>query len=220
MNKTDNIVLEGAPVINVDIDVRKETLEESIYNSRKEVEERYRNGEPLITRNIQENTWYYVNMAYNEFPEFEFYWDRNDYATIREDEISEFTPLFTEASSVKGIISSRRAEDKMVKTENNLQKVNKKIEEIYEGMKDLNIYKNTQYGNIGSEPLNLFAKYMSKETPALNGIYQRLDDKLSRVKNCPDERPRVNDVCDIMGYLNLLLVNMGVTKEDIEKFKD
>lgn len=108
----------------------------------------------------------------------------------------------------------------IVMSENNTQKVNKRIEEIYEGMKDLNIYKNTQYGNIGSEPLNLFAKYMSKETPALNGIYQRLDDKLSRVKNCPDEKPRVNDVCDIMGYLNLLLVNMGVTKEEISKFKD
>lgn len=108
----------------------------------------------------------------------------------------------------------------VVMSENNTQKVNERIEEIYEGMKDLNVYKNTQYGNIGSEPLNLFAKYMSKETPALNGIYQRLDDKLSRVKNCPDEKPRVNDVCDIMGYLNLLLVNMGVTKEEIAKFKD
>lgn len=102
----------------------------------------------------------------------------------------------------------------------NIQETNKRIEEIYDGMKDLNVYKNTQYGNIGSEPLNIFAKYMSKETPALNGICQRLDDKLSRVKNCPDKRPRVNDVIDTIGYLNLLLVNMGVTKEDIMKFKD
>lgn len=102
----------------------------------------------------------------------------------------------------------------------NIQETNKRIEEICDGVKDLNVYKNTQYGNIGSEPLNIFAKYMSKETPALNGIYQRLDDKLSRVKNCPDKRPRVNDVLDTIGYLNLLLVNMGVTKEDIAKFKD
>lgn len=101
-----------------------------------------------------------------------------------------------------------------------VQDTNKKIEEVYEGMKDLNVYKNTLYGNIGSEPLNLFARYMSSETPALNGIYQRLDDKLARIKNCPDKRPRVNDICDTMGYLNLLLVNMGVTKEDIAKFKD
>lgn len=104
--------------------------------------------------------------------------------------------------------------------ENNVETVNRKISDIYDAMCDLNIYKNTQYGNIGSQPLNLFARYMSKDTPALNGIYQRLDDKLSRVKNCPDEKPRVNDVCDIMGYLNLLLVNLGVTKEDIAKFKD
>ena len=96
----------------------------------------------------------------------------------------------------------------------------KKIVEVTEGIQDLLLYKNTQYGNIGSNPLNLFARFMDKSTPALNGIYQRLDDKLSRIKNCSDKQPRVNDVVDVMGYLNLLLVNMGVTKEDIAKFKD
>ncbi len=101
-----------------------------------------------------------------------------------------------------------------------LETVNRKISDIYDAMADMQIYKNTQYGNIGSNPLNIFAHYMSKSTPALNGIYQRLDDKLSRIKNCPDDKPRVNDVVDAMGYLNLLLVNMGVTKEDIAKFKD
>lgn len=102
----------------------------------------------------------------------------------------------------------------------NTQEVNQRILDIYEGMADLNVYKNTQYGNIGSEPLNIFARYMDKNATVLNGIYQRLDDKLARVKNCPDEEPRINDVVDIMGYLNLLLVNMGVKKEDIAKFKD
>lgn len=100
------------------------------------------------------------------------------------------------------------------------EKVQNGIVEITEGIQDLLLYKNNQYGNIGSQPLNLFARYMSKDTPALNGIYQRLDDKLSRVKNCPESKPRINDVCDIMGYLTLLLVNMGATKEDIAKFKD
>ena len=100
------------------------------------------------------------------------------------------------------------------------EKVQDKIVEITEGVQDLLLYKNAQYGNIGSEPLNLFAKFMGPDTVALNGIYQRLDDKLSRIKNCPDPKPRVNDVVDVMGYLNLLLVNMGVTKEDIAKFKD
>lgn len=100
------------------------------------------------------------------------------------------------------------------------EETQRKIVEITEGIQELLLYKNTQYGNIGSNPLNLFARYMDKKTPALNGIYQRLDDKLSRIKNCPDNQPRINDVVDVMGYLNLLLVNMGVTKEDIAKFKD
>ena len=184
-------------------------------DQQKEVEERYRNGEPLILSKKGKCDWSYWNYPYDDRSDFKFNWDMFDYKIIREEEIVCFKHAF-----LFELKKEDKGKDKMVKTENNLQKVNKKIEEIYEGMKDLNIYKNTQYGNIGSEPLNLFAKYMSKETPALNGIYQRLDDKLSRVKNCPDERPRVNDVCDIMGYLNLLLVNMGVTKEDIEKFKD
>lgn len=51
----------------------------------------------------------------------------------------------------------------IVMSENNTQKVNKRIEEIYEGMKDLNVYKNTQYGNIGSEPLNLLQNICQKK---------------------------------------------------------
>lgn len=100
------------------------------------------------------------------------------------------------------------------------EETQRKIVEITEGIQELLLYKNEQYGNIGSNPLNIFAHYMNKSTPALNGIYQRLDDKLSRIKNCPDDKPRINDVVDVMGYLNLLLVNLGVTKEDIAKFKD
>ena len=100
------------------------------------------------------------------------------------------------------------------------EKVQDKIVEITEGVQDLLLYKNIQYGNIGSQPLGLFARFMGPDTVALNGIYQRLDDKLSRIKNCPDKQPRINDVVDVIGYLNLLLVNLGVTKEDIAKFKD
>lgn len=102
--------------------------------------------------------------------------------------------------------------------ENNLETTQRKISDFYDAMADLNLYKNAQYGNIGSEPLGIFAKHMSKENLALNGILQRLDDKLSRVKNAPELR--ANDICDIVGYLCLLAVNMGITKEDIAKFKD
>mgnify|MGYP003296469653 CR=1 FL=1 len=99
------------------------------------------------------------------------------------------------------------------------QEVNESIRSICSAMADLQVYKNTQYGNIASAPINIFSKFMSKDNP-LNGIYQRIDDKLSRTKNCLDKYPRVNDVIDTIGYLNLLLVNMGVTPEDIAKFKD
>lgn len=102
--------------------------------------------------------------------------------------------------------------------ENNVETVNRKISDFYDAMADLNIYKNTQYGNIGSQPLNIFAAHMSKDTPAINGILQRLDDKLGRVKNASELR--TNDICDLVGYLCLLCVNLGVTPEDIAKFKD
>ena len=35
-----------------------------------------------------------------------------------------------------------------------------------------------------------------------------------------DETPRTNDVADIIGYCVLLLISMGVSAEDIAKFKD
>lgn len=100
----------------------------------------------------------------------------------------------------------------------NIEEANKRIVEIYEGMADLQVYKNSMYGNVGSEPLGIFSKHMSPDTPAINGILQRLDDKLMRIKTAEELRP--NDILDEMGYLNLLLVNMGVTKEDIAKYKD
>lgn len=103
---------------------------------------------------------------------------------------------------------------------NNIEETNKKIGDFYEAMSDLNIYKNTQYGNIGSDPINIFARYMSRGNTAINGILQRLDDKLARIKNCPEEKPRANDICDLVGYLCLLAVNLGISKEDIAKFKD
>ena len=45
----------------------------------------------------------------------------------------------------------------------------------------------------------------------------RLDDKMSRIESNTDELPRVNDVADLIGYCTLLLISMGVTKEDLAK---
>ena len=90
-----------------------------------------------------------------------------------------------------------------------------KIIEITDSMKDLLLYKNEKYGDSALSPNNIF--YKSDST---NSILIRLDDKIGRIKNNPDSTPRVNDVCDIIGYCILLLASMNVSSEDISKFKD
>lgn len=90
-----------------------------------------------------------------------------------------------------------------------------KIVEISDSMKDLLLYKNEKYGDSALSPNNIFYKGDST-----NSILIRLDDKIGRIKNNPDSKPRVNDVCDIIGYCVLLLASMNVTSEDIAKFKD
>ena len=90
-----------------------------------------------------------------------------------------------------------------------------KIVEISDSMKDLLLYKNEKYGDSALSPNNIFYKGDST-----NSILIRLDDKIGRIKNNTDSKPRVNDVCDIIGYCVLLLASMNVTSEDIVKFKD
>ena len=90
-----------------------------------------------------------------------------------------------------------------------------KIIEITDSMKDLLLYKNEKYGDSALSPNNIFYKGDST-----NSILIRLDDKIGRIKNNPDSKPRVNDVCDIIGYCILLLASMNVSSEDISKFKD
>ena len=91
----------------------------------------------------------------------------------------------------------------------------KRITEIMEAMKHLLVEKNKRYGNSALEPQHIFYK-----GDAQNSILIRLDDKLGRIKANTENTPRVNDVCDIIGYCTLLLISMGVTKEDIKKLED
>lgn len=91
----------------------------------------------------------------------------------------------------------------------------KRIVEITEGMKDLLLYKNKKYGDSALKPKHRFYKGDST-----NSILIRLDDKIGRIESNTDELPSVNDVADIIGYLTLLLVSMGVTKADLHKFMD
>lgn len=90
-----------------------------------------------------------------------------------------------------------------------------KISEVMDSMKDLLLYKNQKYGDAAINPKKIFYKGDST-----NSILIRLDDKIGRVMANPDDTPRMNDIADIIGYCTLLLISMGVTKEDIAKFKD
>lgn len=90
-----------------------------------------------------------------------------------------------------------------------------KISMILEKMKDVLLYKNQKYGDSALHPNNVFYKGNST-----NSIKIRLDDKLGRIKNNPDDECKINDVADIIGYCTLLLVSMNVTEEDLEKLKD
>lgn len=90
-----------------------------------------------------------------------------------------------------------------------------KIHEILGAMTDLLLYKNQKYGDSAINPKKIFYKGDST-----NSILIRLDDKIGRIMSNTEEKPRVNDVADIIGYCTLLLISMGVTREDIAKFKD
>lgn len=90
-----------------------------------------------------------------------------------------------------------------------------KIMDVLDGMKNLLLYKNRKYGDSAINPKKIFYKGDST-----NSILIRLDDKIGRVMSNPDDKPRVNDVADIIGYCTLLLVSMGVTSENLKKFMD
>jgi hypothetical protein len=90
-----------------------------------------------------------------------------------------------------------------------------KIAALLDSMKDLLLYKNQKYGDSALKPKKIFYKGDST-----NSILIRLDDKLSRILNSEEEKPRINDCCDLIGYLTLLLISLDVSKEDIEKLKD
>lgn len=64
--------------------------------------------------------------------------------------------------------------------------------------------KNKNYGNSALSPVRVFSKAEPED-----GILQRMDDKLSRIKNSTNLRK--NDIVDLMGYLAILCINKGWT---------
>lgn len=76
--------------------------------------------------------------------------------------------------------------------------------------------KNKRYGNSALKPLNIFINHKEENNKALNGILERLDDKLSRIKN--SDLLRKNDVIDILGYVELLCISKDWL--DFDEFLD
>lgn len=125
-------------------------------------------------------------------------------------------PDVTESEVTMDAVTGMNLADLMGKSPwGDLPPTQQKIHEIMGAMKDLLLYKNQMYGDSAINPEKIFYKGDSTSS-----ILVRLNDKIGRVKANPDDKPRINDVCDIIGYCVLLLISMGVTREDIVKFMD
>jgi len=86
-----------------------------------------------------------------------------------------------------------------------------KINKITESLNDLLQYKNVNYGDSALNPIKVFSK-----VDAVNSLYQRADDKISRIQN--SENLRVNDLVDLMGYCVLICASKDWIS--FEEFKD
>jgi len=75
-----------------------------------------------------------------------------------------------------------------------------KITEVMSGIEKMLIEKNRAYGDSAIDPVRVFSK-----ADAVEQIYVRIDDKLSRVKR-GHEYPGDDTISDLIGYLVLLLV--------------
>ena len=83
-----------------------------------------------------------------------------------------------------------------------------KIKTTIQSIQSTLLEKNKRYGNAALEPINIFCKLNSSQ-----GILQRIDDKLQRVKNSPE--PSKNDVFDLIGYLTLYSVKQNWDFNDL-----
>lgn len=94
------------------------------------------------------------------------------------------------------------------------EETQEKIASLCDAMKQLLLEKNKRYGNSILSPLRIFSKKDREDSD----LPARIDDKLSRIRN--SEEYRFNDIADLIGYLFLLLVDLGAEKEDILQFID
>jgi len=74
------------------------------------------------------------------------------------------------------------------------------IENVCSDIQEMLVQKNRAYGDSALDPVRIFSK-----SDAVEQIYVRIDDKLSRVKR-GHEYPGDDTIKDLVGYLILLLV--------------
>jgi hypothetical protein len=74
------------------------------------------------------------------------------------------------------------------------------IDQVVNEIRDMLIDKNRAYGDSALDPVRVFSK-----ASAIEQIYVRIDDKLSRVKR-GHEYPGDDTISDLIGYLVLLLI--------------
>ena len=74
------------------------------------------------------------------------------------------------------------------------------IDRVVGEIRDMLIAKNRAYGDSAIDPVRVFSK-----ADAVEQIYVRIDDKLSRVKR-GHEYPGDDTISDLIGYLVLLLI--------------
>ena len=88
---------------------------------------------------------------------------------------------------------------------NSMKKEKSQFQDITDSISELLRVKNQRYGACYKDRLKIF------EGKCANG--QRLDEKLSRIKN--SEEIRLNDLADVVGYLVLTIDELGYNGKDI-----
>ena len=83
------------------------------------------------------------------------------------------------------------------------------IDTLFQNFAAFLLKKNERYGDSALHPIRVFS-----DMPADVQICNRLDDKLSRIKE--SDELRKNDVADVFGYVALLMIQKGwLTFDDL-----
>jgi hypothetical protein len=78
----------------------------------------------------------------------------------------------------------------------NIEEINNLIRKEYDRLKDLSIQKNIQYNNSLQNPKRTISR-----ASVIEGIVNRIDDKLNRISSCGINGDTIDTIDDIIGYL-------------------